>query len=91
MDSAKVEKKPKTCERCGCEAEDEELPYDENKIPCKFCERNLKSENVGGDFYSENWVLQLNSGKAKPFFEDPTPRERALLGLLKINVEFWGE
>ena len=91
MHTAKRQKEPLTCHECGCESEERGLPFDENKIPCKFCERNLKSENVGGDFYSENWVLHLNSGKANPFFEKPTPREKALLGLLKVNVEFWGE
>lgn len=92
MDSVKPQKQPKTCHDCGLEAIDEcegdrqHLPFDEDKAPCKYCERNLKSENIASDFFSENWILNANQ---KPIFDDPTKRDEALLDLLDYAIEFF--
>jgi hypothetical protein len=94
MDTTKPQKQPKTCHDCGLEAIDEcetgqgHFPYDQNAPPCKFCERNFKTENIVTDFYSENWTLASDK---TPMFDDLTPRDKALLGLLKYAKEFYGD
>ena len=92
MHTAKRQKEPLTCHECGCESEERGLPYDENKIPCKYCERNPNKDiDVMTDFYSENWVLtMLSNGKVQAGFDDSTPHDRQLMRLLKYAEKFYG-
>jgi hypothetical protein len=91
MDSVKRHK-DKTCHDCGveafdqCENDGQHIPYDEEKAPCKFCERNLKSERIASDFYSQNWILDANK---KPTFDDMGKREECLLELLEHAIKLF--
>ena len=68
------------------------MPAYPDSPPCKWCERNPENpENIVSDFYSENWVLtMLANGNVQPGFDDPTPHDKALLGLLKYAAKFYG-
>jgi hypothetical protein len=92
MDTTKPQKKPLTCDHCGCEGEKHGLPYDENKIPCKFCERNPNKDiDIISDLYSENWVLtMLSDGKVQAGFDNATPHDRQLARLLCYAERFYG-
>jgi len=97
MDTTKLQKESKTCKNCGLEDEDTwETDKHQSSMatypPCKFCERNPENpENIVSDFFSENWVADFSSGELKAIIEDPTARDKALLGLLKYAREFYGD
>ena len=72
-----------SCKGCGCEAL-EGGPIDENQVPCKYCSQNKPTNDI--DFFSENWVISINDGIIKPFFEDSTAENERLLIRLKYVV-----
>jgi hypothetical protein len=82
----------KTCHDCGleavddCEVHNKHIPFDEQKIPCRFCKRNPKPERPVTDFYSETWTL-LSDGT--PTIEDPDPHEQTLLKFLHEVVDVY--
>ena len=100
MHTTKPQKEPLTCHNCGCAAIEgldtdplgKHVPYDPNKIPCKYCERNSNKDiDIATDFYSENWVLtMLSNGKVQAGFDDTTPHDRQLVRLLKYAEKFYG-
>jgi hypothetical protein len=67
------------------------LPAYPESPPCKWCERNPNKDiDIMTDFYSENWTSTINQGQVKAFFDDLTPRDKALLRLLQYAERFYG-
>lgn len=83
--------KRRTCEGCGLANADNECePANHNISPCRFCNRNRKTQMHVTDFHNEKWCLDSNN---EAIMETPiTPHEVRLLKLLRdIDSVYGGE